>query len=167
MDSSKAEDDEQQSDQVLNNNRSSRIPSPACSTCTFMNGADRAHIIPKYQGQTAAAFFRWRQARLKVGDQQWQCHTWVGVPSSAEHQPSHSLTSPCESVMCFCRSTVLLVSTLLCALQAAFKKQLTDLLADVSAEERSSKKLKQENKKAQSRQAAAVDISVIAFAALL
>ncbi|WIA37399.1 hypothetical protein OEZ86_014324 [Tetradesmus obliquus] len=53
------------------------------------------------QGQTAAVFFRWRQARLK----------------------------------------------------AAFKQQLTDLLADVSAEERSAKRLKQENKKAKAREA--------------
>jgi hypothetical protein len=56
---------------------------------------------------------------------------------------------------------------LLCAPQAAFKKQLTDLLADVSAEERSSKKLKQENKKAQARQAAAVHASALMLAAVL
>jgi hypothetical protein len=65
--------------------------------------------------------------------------------------------SPCSRDICIF-NTVRNLCLLSYALQAAFKKQLTDLLADVSAEERSSKKLKQENKKAQTRQAAAVHI---------
>lgn len=75
------------------------------------------------------------------------CHiSWTVqlLPNPALHNNSPAM-----------RALVLIVIELLlvawCPLQAAFKQQLTDLLADVSAEERSAKRLKQENKKAKAR----------------